>query len=78
MTEEIKTDALTRDDRTELFTVQVRGAIATAFAHSGVAPEIEDWAVIRGDTDPTMRQIGDIGYRTGFNMYVQLIDRDKP
>ena len=78
MTDEIKEDALSSDDRTELFLVQVRGTIATAFLYSSVAPDEKDWAVIRGNTDPTMRQLGEIGHRTGFNMHVQLHDRNVP
>ena len=72
------TEELTRDDRTELFLAQVRGTIASAFNHSGVSPLPEEWAAIRGEIDLTMRQIGEIGHRTGFNMHINLIDRVKP
>jgi hypothetical protein len=75
MSEETTTEGLTRDELTELFLVQVRGTIATAFAHSGEIPDQNDWDAIRGLKEPTMRQIGEIGYRTGFNMYVQFRDR---
>lgn len=69
---------LTKDERTELFLLQVRGNMATAFQHSGVTPTNDDWCILRGVDEPTMRQIGEIGYRTGFNMHLQLVDIPKP
>lgn len=66
---------LTKDDRAELFEIQVRGAMATAFNQSSQVPTQEDWDLIRGLTEPTMRHIAEIGSRTGFNMHMQLHER---
>lgn len=65
---------LTREERTELFLIQTRGTIATAFQHSSTVPTAEEWSVIRGEADPTMRQMGEIAWRTGFNLTLQLHD----
>ncbi len=66
---------LSRDERAELFEVQVRGTVATAFNESGVVPTQQEWDIIRGLAEPTMRDVGEIAGRTGFNVYLQLHDR---
>ena len=63
---------LTKEEFSELFEVQVRGTIASAFVHGGVSPSDEHWKMMRGEIEPTMRAIGEIGHLTGYNMYVQL------
>ena len=63
---------LTKDDRTELFLLEVRGTVATAFQYSGEVPTVDDWCILRGVDDPTMRQIGEIAGRTGFNISLAL------
>lgn len=65
---------LTKDEFTELFEAQVRGTIATAFAYGQVSPG-EYWPMVRGEEEITMRAIGEIGHKTGFNMNMQLSAR---
>ena len=56
-----------------LFEVQTRGAIATAFIYGAVEPSPKHWEMMDGTTEPTMRDIADIGYITGFNMNLELV-----
>ena len=65
---------ISKDDFAELFLLQVRGAMASAFVFSGVQPGREQWDMLRGLTDPNMRDLGAIGYQTGYNMNLQLSD----
>jgi len=69
---------LTRDQRADLFLLQVRGQMAMAFNHSGVIPSQAEWDILNGLTEPTSREIGEIAGRTGFNLYLQLHDTRKP
>lgn len=65
---------LTKDEFTELFEMQVRGTIATAFVY-GQVPPMEYWSMLRGEEELTLRAIGEIGHLTGFNMNMQLSER---
>jgi hypothetical protein len=56
----------------ELFGFQVRGTVATAFVYSGVEPTDKQWKMLRGEAEFTMRDIGEIGYDTGYKMHMQL------
>jgi hypothetical protein len=62
---------LTKDAFSELFEIQVRGAVAAAFVYSQTDPG-KYWPLIRGDQPLTMRDIGDIGHLTGYNPYLVL------
>jgi len=64
---------LDRDTYTSLFEIQTRGAMATAFIYGAVEPSPKHWAMMDGTTEPTMRDIADIGYITGFNMNLELV-----
>jgi len=64
---------LDRETFSGLFEVQTRGAIATAFIYGAVEPSQHQWAMMDGTTDPTMRDIADIGYITGFNVNLELV-----
>lgn len=65
---------LTKEEYTELFTIQVRGAIATAFIYGNIPPE-NYWPMVNGEQELTMRAVGEIGYLTGYNMHMQLSPR---
>jgi hypothetical protein len=65
---------LTREDRTRLFLLQVRGTMATAFVYSDTEPTTDEWMILDGMKEPTLRQMGEIAYRTGYNVNLQLHD----
>lgn len=65
---------LTKEEFTELFEIQVRGTVATAFVYGQIQPG-EYWPMVRGEEELTMRAIGEIGHLTGYNMYLQLSQR---
>ncbi len=62
----------TKEQFTELFALQLRGAVATAFAYSNAPISETHWKMLRGETEFTMRDIGEIGHITGFDMHLQL------
>ena len=57
--------SLTKDEAAELFTMQVRGAIATAYLHANLTPLPHHAQMIRGTREITMRDIGEVGFHTG-------------
>ena len=63
---------MTKDDFTELFAMQIRGSISTAFIYSKAPISDEHWDMLRGEAEFTMRDMGEIGYITGFNLNLQL------
>lgn len=67
-------DELTRQDRTELFLMQVRGSLATAFIYANIKPTVDEMCLLYDTGDMTMRQMGEIAARTGFNLNLQLHD----
>ena len=69
--------ALTKEETAELFLLQVRGGLAMAFSHSGVLPTNDDWCILRGVDDPTLRDIGEIAGRTGYRVSIAL-NEDAP
>lgn len=68
-------DKLTVQEYGELFELQVRGRAATAFAYGEVPPG-DYWPLLRGEVEITMRDIGEIGYLTGFNMHLDFLRGD--
>jgi hypothetical protein len=67
-------DELTRQDRTELFLMQVRGSMATAFLYANIKPTNDEMCLLYDMGDMTMKQMGEIAGRTGFNLNLQLHD----
>ena len=63
---------MTQSEFTELWMLSLRGTVATAFSHSQAQISDEHWAMLRGEVEFTMRDIGEIGHITGFNMNLQL------
>ena len=71
---------MTKDEFTELFAMQVRGSVATAFVHSRAEICDEHWQMLRGEKEFTMRDLGEIGHLTGVNPHLvlrQLPEREK-
>ena len=68
---------MNKDAFTELFEIQVRGTIATAFAYVEVEPEMKHWEMMRGNQSPTLRDIAEIGHMTGYNMNIQLSQSER-
>jgi len=65
---------LTKEETAELFLLQVRGVLAMAFSQSGVMPTNDDWCILRGVDDPTLRDIGEIAGRTGYRLGFTMTD----
>ena len=62
----------TREENTDLFEIMTRGTMASAFAYSNANPEPRHWDMMQGRQEMTMRDIGEVGALTGFNMNLQL------
>jgi hypothetical protein len=59
-------------DYSQLFQIQIQGAIATAFVFSGVPIEDNHWDMMTGSAEITMRDLGEIGFLTGVNLTLNL------
>lgn len=66
---------LSKDENAELFEMRARGALAMAFHLSDVSPGEEYWPILRGEEEITLRAMGEVGYLTGCNMMIQMVDR---
>jgi hypothetical protein len=62
-----------KNDKVDLFVISTRGLLTEAFARSNVSPG-EYWPVLRGEKEPTMRDIGEIGFVTGLQMKISFED----
>lgn len=60
----------TKDVAAELFEIRVRGALAMMLDLRKLEPTSEEWEMIRGQRDVTMRDIGEISHRANFNVLV--------
>jgi hypothetical protein len=56
--------ALNAEQASELFEIRCRGAMAEAFHSSGVEPTSEQWKILRGERELTLRDIAEIGFAT--------------
>lgn len=66
---------LNKDDYTELFELRIRGILASGFAVSNVLPNAKHWKMLRGETDITMRDIGEINHITNVSLELHLMQR---
>jgi len=55
---------LEKDEAVELFEIRCRGALATAFDHAETQPTKEQWQMLRGTREITLRDMGEIGFST--------------
>lgn len=67
-------NGISRETMADLFEIQVRGKAAESFLRSGVEPTDEHWKILNGDREITLRDIGEIGYLTGYEMEFRLED----
>jgi hypothetical protein len=68
----VETEELTTQDRVELFLMQVRGSMATAFIYANIRPTNDEMCLLYDMGDMTIRQMGEIAGRTGWNISLQL------
>jgi hypothetical protein len=78
MDNEAKTSELTREHRVELFLMQVRGSLATAFLFANIRPTTDEMCALYDVGELNMRMMGEIAWRTGFNLNLQLHDVRTP
>jgi hypothetical protein len=55
---------LTRDEAVELLEIKCRGSVATAFAYADLMPTSSEWQMMRGSREITLRDLGEIGFKT--------------
>ncbi len=67
---------MTRDDHIDLFILSIRGELARAFLHSGVTPNPEEWHMLSGVREITMRDIGAIAFKCGFTASITFTERN--
>jgi hypothetical protein len=70
---------LSRDDFGELFEIACRGQLASAFYHTQVTPTLDQWQMLRGHREITMRDMGEISFATTLECSLNLsaIPRDE-
>ena len=56
----------------ELFELRVVGALAAAFHISGIVPTDEQWEILRGTRECTLRDMAEVGFDTGFQFDIGL------
>ena len=66
---------MTKDDAVELFEIRMRGALAAAFSHAGLAPTDAQWKMLRGQVEITMRDTGEIAFSTVTDFSLSFYDR---
>ena len=67
---------MTRDDTIDLFALSVRGELARAFMRSGMTPSPEEWHMLSGVREITMRDIGAIAFKCGFTASITFMERN--
>lgn len=62
--------SLTKKEAVELFEIRCRGALAAAFDHAEKSPTSEQWQMLRGTREITLRDMGEISFATvtAFNL----------
>jgi hypothetical protein len=61
-------------DRADLFEISVRGSLAYAFYLSHKHPTKQQWEMLQGKRDITLRDIGEVSYATGISMDLEFVD----
>jgi hypothetical protein len=67
---------LVLDEVVELLEIQCRGSVATAFARADLMPTSSEWQMMRGDREITMRDLGEIGFKTDVKFTMSLLSRE--
>jgi hypothetical protein len=68
---------LSKETTVELFDLQVRGLIATVFASAGIEPNEQAWAMLRGEKEVTMRDLGEISALGDFRLEFRAVPREE-
>lgn len=61
-----------KDISVELFQIRVQGALARMFSERQITPTEREWKFIRGEIDLTIRDFGEMAYRTGFDVAILM------
>lgn len=67
-----------KDTAVELFEIRCLGALATAFQHAEKTPDANQWAMLRGEKEVTMRDMGEISFSTCMNFSLSMIEKRQP
>jgi hypothetical protein len=70
---------LSKDDFGALFEIACRGQLASAFYHTQTTPNQEQWDMLTGKREITMRDMGEISFSTTLECSLNLsaIPRDE-
>ena len=63
---------LSREDFVQLFEISCLGSLASAFYHTQTEPTTEQWQMIRGEREITMRDMGGISFSTCLEFNVNM------
>ena len=69
---------LSQEQAAELFTIRIRGAMAAAFEHANIIPTYEQWAMLTGTREITMRDLGEISFITRVHFSLSFQDTTEP
>lgn len=58
----------------DLFQISWRGVLATAFANTYVTPSEQQWEMLNGDREVTLRDIAKVGHDTGTTFEMKFVD----
>lgn len=64
-----------KDTAVELFEIRCLGALAAAFQHAEKTPDENQWAMLRGEREVTMRDMGEISFATCMNFALSVVEK---
>lgn len=67
-----------RDTAAELFEIRCRGILAAAFQYADKSPDDRQWEMLRGEREITMRDMGEISFKTCMFFDLSMIERRRP
>jgi hypothetical protein len=70
------TDA-TRDEYAEMYEIRMRGAAAAMFMARRMSPG-KYWPVVKGISELTLRDIGEIGFISGYEVRIEMAPQVVP
>jgi hypothetical protein len=68
---------MTKDEKVELFVIRMTGLLATAFRQAELSPGWH-WPILRGERDPTLRDVAEISWLTGLDLTFSFGELNKP
>lgn len=66
---------MNKDDHADLFSLSVRGELARMFLHRAVEPTPEEWQMLSGTREITVRDIGNMAFRCNSEAIFTIVDR---